>query len=157
MTASATADTPETMAPQTAKAVAAHGASAKIRIDKWLWHARFFKTRSLAAKLVDGGHCRVNRDRIRKPGHTIKPGDVLTFPQGRNIRVIEVLAISDRRGPAPEARLLYNDLDPPVTAGGEEASEEKALEAAGLPLREPGSGRPTKKDRRQMDTLRARG
>lgn len=125
--------------------------TAKQRIDKWLWHARFFKTRTLAAKVVEGGHCRINRERVRKPGHTVKPGDVLTFAQGRDIRVIEVSAIGERRGPAPEARALYNDLDPPPVRQAD-ADQRETIEGA-VPQREKGAGRPTKRDRRQLEKV----
>ena len=75
----------------------------RIRIDKWLWQARFFKTRSLSAALVSAGKLRLNGAKMSKPGHAVGPGDVLTFPQGRAIRVVRVAAIGVRRGPAPEA------------------------------------------------------
>lgn len=125
--------------------------TAKQRIDKWLWHARFFKTRTLAAKVVEGGHCRINRERVRKPGHTVKPGDVLTFAQGRDIRVIEVSGIGDRRGPASEARQLYKDLDPPPVRPAE--PEQPDATTAPMPQREKGAGRPTKRDRREMEKV----
>ena len=83
----------------------------RIRIDKWLWQARFFKTRSLAAAVVSSGHLRLNGAKMAKPGHDLRPGDVLTFPQASRIRVVRVLAPGDRRGPAAEAQLLYADLD----------------------------------------------
>ena len=86
-----------------------------IRLDKWLWHARFFKTRSLAARVVTGGHVRVNGTRVSKPAATIRPGDALTFPQGNRIRVVVVLAPGQRRGPAPEAQALYQDRTPEPT------------------------------------------
>ena len=85
----------------------------RIRVDKWLWHARFFKSRALAAKLVGSGKLRVNREIVRKPGATVKPGDVLTFAKGHDIRVIKVLALGERRGPASEAQMLYDDLSLP--------------------------------------------
>lgn len=88
------------------------GAQPKLRLDKWLWQARFFKTRSLAADFVEGGHCRINGNRTMKPGHSVGEGDVLTFALGPRIRVIRVLAIGARRGPATEAQGLYLDLDP---------------------------------------------
>ncbi len=83
----------------------------KQRLDIWLCYARFFKSRSLSADTVLAGHCRVNGQRQSKPGHAIAPGDVLTFPQGNRIRLIRVLAIGDRRGPASAAQGLYADLD----------------------------------------------
>ncbi|MBI1206148.1 MAG: RNA-binding S4 domain-containing protein [Azospirillum sp.] len=84
------------------------------RLDKWLWQARFCKTRSLAAQLCGTGRLRCSGTAVTKPHHPVKPGDVLTFPLGRHIRVIQVLALGTRRGPAPEARTLYRDLDPPA-------------------------------------------
>ena len=107
------------------------------RLDQWLWHARFFKTRSLATKLVSGGHVRVDGQRVSKPAHPLRPGVTLTFPQARSIRVIKVEALATRRGPAPEAQELYTDLSPP----------EKQEKLPPNPKFE-GKGRPTKKDRR---------
>jgi ribosome-associated heat shock protein Hsp15 len=86
-------------------------AAAKLRLDKWLWQARFFKTRALAASLVAGGHVRVNGTPVSRPGRDIGTGDVLTFPQGARIRVVRVLALGQRRGPATEAQALFSDLD----------------------------------------------
>lgn len=91
-------------------------APGRIRIDKWLWQARFAKSRSLAAALVETGHIRVNGQPISKPGRDIGPGDTLTFPQGNRIRLIRVLDLGQRRGPAPEAATLYLDLDAPPAA-----------------------------------------
>lgn len=108
---------------------------AVMRADKWLWHARFFKTRGLAAKLVSSGHLRVNGTKVGKPAHGIGPGDVLTFPQGRRVRVVRLIALSVRRGPAPEARALYDDLTPDETP----VPKAPAFE---------GKGRPSGKDRR---------
>jgi ribosome-associated heat shock protein Hsp15 len=87
--------------------------SDKIRLDKWLWHARFVKTRSLAAKLCADG-IRIDGARVEKAGVSIRPGQVLTFTLGRHVRVIELVAIGVRRGPAEEARTLYRDLAPPA-------------------------------------------
>ena len=121
-----------------------------LRLDKWLWHARFFKSRTLAAKRVVEGGIRVNRQRVRKAPHPVRPGDVLTFPLGLHVRVIQVEALGERRGPAPEARSLYTDLDPPVARPrGTAASPDVAT-------RERGAGRPTKRERRNLDRLRAR-
>jgi ribosome-associated heat shock protein Hsp15 len=83
------------------------------RLDRWLWCARFLKTRALAAKLAGQGKVRINRIPTDKPHARVRPGDVLTFGLGPGVRVVRVLALGDRRGPAPEARLLYEDLDPP--------------------------------------------
>ena len=117
------------------------------RIDKWLWQARFFKTRSLATKVVNGGSVRVNSEKISKAATAIGPDDVLTFPQARDIRVIRVLALATRRGPAPEARGLYEDLSPPVPAGDRAADPDPG----------PRVGRPTKKQRRELTELKRSG
>jgi len=108
---------------------------ATMRADKWLWHARFFKTRGLATKLISAGHLRVNGEKVAKPAHAIGADDVLTFPQAKQTRVIRVQALSTRRGPAPEAQALYVDLTP---------AQEKRPPAP----RFEGKGRPTGKDRR---------
>ena len=84
----------------------------RLRLDKWLWQARFFRSRTLAAELVAGGHLRLNGQRVTKPGATVGAGDTLTFAQGDRIRLIRVLDIALRRGPATEAQMLYLDLDP---------------------------------------------
>ena len=86
--------------------------AARLRLDKWLWQARFFKSRSLAAAMLAAGQCRLNGQHVQKPAAEVGPGDVLTFPQGARIRVVRVAALGLRRGPAPEALLLYADLDP---------------------------------------------
>lgn len=112
-----------------------------IRLDKWLWQARFFKTRTLAAKIVSGGHVRLNGQKIAKPAQKVGAGDTLTFPQANDIRVVRVLACGERRGPAPEARTLYDDLTPPK----EDVPKAPKYE---------GKGRPTKKDRRSLDLSR---
>ena len=90
-----------------------------LRLDKWLWQARFFKTRSLAAGVVSAGRVRVDGQPVSRPARAVGPGDVLTFPQGRAIRVVRILALGLRRGPAPEARALYEDLAPPGPAAPE--------------------------------------
>ena len=82
-----------------------------LRIDKWLWQARFFRSRTLAAEVVHGGHLRLNGQRVTRSGATVAPGDTLTFPQGDRIRLIRVLQTGLRRGPATEAQMLYLDLD----------------------------------------------
>lgn len=87
------------------------GGRATLRVDKWLWQARFFKTRALSAELAESGHLRINGQPTRKPGAGVGAGDVLTFPQGGRIRVIRILALGERRGPALEAQTLYLDLD----------------------------------------------
>ncbi len=85
-----------------------------LRLDKWLWQARFFKTRGLAAALVAKGRVRVNGQPAARASRGVGPGDVLTCPRAGLIRVVRVLALGERRGPASEARGLYDDLDPPA-------------------------------------------
>lgn len=82
-----------------------------LRVDKWLWQARFFKTRSLAAKIVAKG-IRINGERTKKTHALLRPGDVVTFAQNDDVRVIRILALGERRGPAPEAQTLYENVDP---------------------------------------------
>ncbi|MET4636703.1 RNA-binding S4 domain-containing protein [Kaistia defluvii] len=108
------------------------------RIDKWLWFARFAKSRSIAQKLVMGGKVRVNRNKIDASSRLVRPGDVLTLSLERQIRVVKILDPGTRRGPAPEAQRLYEDLTPPAI------------------LTEPvirGGPRPTKRDRRVLDAF----
>ncbi len=124
-------------------------AAETLRIDKWLWHARFFKSRSLASAMVSAGRLRVNSTPIAKAHYQVRPGDVLTFPQGSHIRVVEVVAIGRRRGPATEARTLYVDLSAPEP--GRKAS---AAPEARPARRDKGAGRPTKRERRETDRLR---
>jgi ribosome-associated heat shock protein Hsp15 len=81
-----------------------------LRLDRWLVHARFVKTRALAARLAGAGRVRVNSVVTKKAHAAIRPGDVLTFPLGKVVRVVRVLALGDRRGPAREAQTLYEDL-----------------------------------------------
>lgn len=119
-----------------------------LRLDKWLWHARFFKSRSLAAKLCQSGKLRVNGDSISKSHQKVRPDDVLTFPQGKQIRVIKILALGTRRGPAPEAQALYEDLEPRESKPAPEYVPPPPAQ------RDPGSGRPTKTQRRAIDRLR---
>jgi ribosome-associated heat shock protein Hsp15 len=85
--------------------------AATVRLDKWLWHARFFKSRGLASDEIESGHVRINGQKTKKPGHVLRAGDVLTFPQGEAIRLIRVIALGQRRGPATEAQALYVDVD----------------------------------------------
>ena len=92
-------------------------ARATMRLDKWLVQARFFKTRAIACETVEAAHVRVNGQRTAKPAYAVGAGDVLTFPQGSRIRVIRILGLTVRRGPATEAASLYLDLD--ASAGPE--------------------------------------
>ena len=122
------------------------GAQPSIRADKWLWYARFFKTRTLASKVCIAGKLRIAGNATVKAHQKVKVGDVLTFPQGRHIRVVKVLALGVRRGPASEAQGLYEDLKPPT-------AEARLPRDTETPRRETGSGRPTKKERRAITRL----
>lgn len=129
------------------------------RLDKWLWHARFFKTRTLATDFVRAGKLRLNGDKTDKPHYAVKAGDVLTFPKGRQVRVIKVVGFAVRRGPFSEAQLLYEDQSPPAPSGphpGGDSPERRQPSTlpGGVPRRDAGAGRPTKKERRQLDRLR---
>jgi len=117
------------------------------RIDKWLFFARVAKSRTLAAKLAQGGHVRVNGAKIGQASHEVKPGDVLTVALERRVLVLKVVDCGTRRGPAPEARVLYEDLSPPLPPKPDSALDR-------IPgKREAGAGRPTKKERRAIDKL----
>ncbi|MCW9001517.1 MAG: RNA-binding S4 domain-containing protein [Rhodospirillales bacterium] len=125
-----------------------------LRLDKWLWHARFFKSRTLAAKSCNEGNVRVNGTRVSKAHHQLKIGDVLTFSIGARVRVVEVLQMGTRRGPAPEAQALYDDQSPPPPSKkvGDFTSGHGAVAE-----RDRGAGRPTKRDRRITDRFREGG
>jgi ribosome-associated heat shock protein Hsp15 len=112
------------------------------RIDKWLWFARVVKSRSLAQKLAVSGRVRVNREKCDSASHPLKVGDVLTISLDRQVRILKVLQPGSRRGPAVDARLLYEDLSPPAPSA-----------PPGL-TREPGTGRPTKRDHRALMSLK---
>lgn len=120
----------------------------KMRIDKWLWAARFFKTRGLATDEVENGRVLVNAVRV-KPAKTIAPGDWLDIRIGQYQFLIEVLALSGKRGPAPEAQKLYRESD--------ESRERRAEIAARLRAEPPPfsfKGRPTKRDRRLIEKIK---
>ncbi len=114
-----------------------------LRLDKWLWYARLFKSRSAASRLCAAGRLRIGGSLVTKAHQRVRLGDVITFPQGRLIRVVKVLALAARRGPAAEARLLYEDLRPPRSASR-------------LPFQAPPhpEGRPEKRDRQAIRRLK---
>jgi ribosome-associated heat shock protein Hsp15 len=116
-----------------------------IRVDKWLWAARVFKTRSLASTACDGGKVDINAE-AAKPARRVRAGDRIevSLPRGRR-RTLKVVAIGDRRGSAEAARALFEDLTPPEPPRSRQAPP---------PFREPGAGRPTKRQRREIDRLR---
>ena len=119
--------------------------SDSIRVDKWLWAARVFKTRSLASAACDGGKVDINAE-AAKPARRVRAGDRIevSLPRGRR-RILKVAAIGDRRGSAEAARALFEDLTPP---------EPPRTRRAPPPFREPGAGRPTKRERREIERLR---
>ncbi|MBI1779729.1 MAG: RNA-binding S4 domain-containing protein [Proteobacteria bacterium] len=117
-----------------------------LRLDKWLWFTRFCKSRSLAAKLCSTGRVRLSGRIVTKAHQIVRIGDVLTFPLGPHIRVIEVKALGERRGPPAEARTLYLDLSP---------APPRSSAPTPSGAREPGAGRPTKAERRATDRLKS--
>ncbi|WP_226941795.1 RNA-binding S4 domain-containing protein [Pseudooceanicola spongiae] len=116
-------------------------AQPRLRVDKWLWQARFFKSRSLSAACVSGGHMRINGNHVTKPAANVGVGDVLTFTQADRVRVIKIAALGIRRGPATEAQTLYEDLTP------KDDTEKHVPPIARI----EGNSRPTKRDRRKLD------
>lgn len=90
----------------------------RMRLDKWLWCARFFKSRSLAARFVEETGVRIAGTSVAKPHHAVRPGDVLTFALGPRIRVVRIRALAMRRGSAPEAQALYEDLGSSIDGRG---------------------------------------
>jgi ribosome-associated heat shock protein Hsp15 len=111
------------------------------RIDKWLWFARIAKSRTLAQKLAISGRVRINRERNDSASQPVKVGDTLTIGLESGVRVLRVLATGTRRGPAAEARLLFEDLSPPPPPAPTET-------------RDPGTGRPTKRNRRAISEFK---
>ena len=118
-----------------------------IRVDKWLWATRVFKTRSQASVACDGGKVDVN-DEAAKPARRVRAGDriAVTLPRGRR-RILKVVGVDDRRGSAEVAKALFEDLTPP---------EPPRPRQAPPPRRAPGTGRPTKRERRDIERLRGR-
>lgn len=116
------------------------------RIDKWLWHARVVRTRSAAGALAASGHVRLNGERVHAASRAVKAGDVVTVALDRTVRMMKVVGFAERRGGAPQARALYEDLTPLSRAATEPRPAERA----------PGSGRPTKQERRELERLRGR-
>lgn len=119
--------------------------SNKIRVDKWLWAARFFKTRSLAAKAVSGGHVHLNGSRV-KPARGLAVGDSLVIRRGHLEFTVKVVALSDRRGPATVARTLYEETQESINRREAEREERRLIKA---PASKP-SSRPDKRDRRRI-------
>lgn len=115
----------------------------KVRIDKWLWAARFFKTRSLASEAIKGGKVSVNNHRA-KPSRDLEIGDVLTLRQGFDEKTVVVQALSDKRGPATVAQQLYQETQESI----QKREKEKELRQLSAAQRPHGEGRPSKRERR---------
>ncbi|MEO0392947.1 MAG: RNA-binding S4 domain-containing protein [Pseudomonadota bacterium] len=124
----------------------------KMRLDKWLWHTRFFKTRSLAAKICQAGQVRVNGTLTKKAHYQISPGDTLTFAQRDQIRIIKITELLPRRGSAPMAQACYEDLAPPSAETRLPTDRTPGGKPAGI---SPGS-RPNKQARRALTKLRGK-
>lgn len=122
-------------------------ASEKQRIDKWLFFARVTKSRALAAKLANAGHVKINDRTSSGADNPVSIGDVLSIHLDQRVHVYKVTTLGQRRGPASEARLLYEDLTPPKPDVQQLTKDAR---------REPGSGRPEKKERRALERMRAR-
>ncbi len=125
--------------------------TAPVRVDKWLWAARFFKTRSLAAQAVDGGKVQVNGDRV-KPAKTVRPGDEVRLRLGPYEHIVEVRGTAGRRGSATVAAELYAETE--ASRAARERLHWQLTSAA--PAMEPEKGRPTKRDRRLLERFRKR-
>ncbi len=119
----------------------------KLRIDKWLWAARFYKTRSLATQDIELGRVRLN-DLPVKPAKEVKTGDTIAVRQTSSTRTLRVLGLSDKRGGAPQAQLLYQELEVSIQQR-EQLAEQRRLE----PANTQAYGRPTKRDRRAIDKV----
>ena len=124
-----------------------------LRLDKWLWFARFFKSRTLAAKFCQTGRVRINKITIGKSKTLISEGDVLSFPKGSQICIIKILKLGERRGPALEAEKLYENLGSPLDKKKLDDLEKKDIRTVPVAERKRGSGRPTKTERRATDKL----
>jgi ribosome-associated heat shock protein Hsp15 len=122
----------------------------KLRIDKWLWAARFYKTRSLACDEIDKGRVQVNGLPV-KPAREVKAGDSVQLRNGAITRTVTVLGVSDKRGPAPQAALLFQETAESVQQRQQAAEQRRLAPEPALTLTQ---GRPTKRDRRDADKLR---
>lgn len=125
--------------------------SGGLRIDKWLWTARFFKTRSAAAQAVSGGHVHVEGERV-KPARKVKPGETLRVRRGAVEWEIMVKGVAERRGPAPEARTLYEETEDSVRRREHEAEQRKLTALNGY----RSVGKPNKRERRDLERLRGK-
>ena len=125
------------------------GALKSVRVDKWLWAARFYKSRSIAVSAIESGKVTVNGERV-KPSRDVKAGDSMRVRLGPYEHVLNVLDVSDKRGPAKQAALLYEE-----TAESKAAREKLHWQLKhAAPVIDPGEGRPTKKDRRDLNKFK---
>jgi ribosome-associated heat shock protein Hsp15 len=122
-----------------------------LRVDKWLWAARFYKTRTLASEEIDKGRIQVN-GAVVKPARELKAGDSLELRSGPVTRTVTVKAISDKRGPAPVAALLYQETEESINQRLQAAEQRRLAPEPALSLQQ---GRPTKRDRREGEKLRS--
>ena len=127
-----------------------------LRLDKWLWYARFFKSRTSATRFCESVGIRINGFINKKPHYRLRKGDTLTFSRGSKIMVIKVEDLSDRRGSATNAKTLYADLSPPVNDAFKPPKVKGDFSYSGMAIRPSGSGRPTKVERRAIEKLRDR-
>jgi ribosome-associated heat shock protein Hsp15 len=122
------------------------GDAGRVRFDKWLWAARFYKTRSLAAQAIDAGQARVNDERV-KPARTMRIGEMVSVRKSGIVAEVEILTLSDRRGGAADAALLYRETEASVTAREAAVAERRAARES-----QPQTpGRPTKRQRRRLE------
>lgn len=126
-------------------------ADESVRLDKWLWASRFFKTRSIAAEAIDAGKVHVNGDRVKR-AKEVRVGDTVRVRTGPYEHIVVVRGLSDKRGPAPVARELYEETEESLKEREKLREQLSLLPSAFI----PNSARPTKKDRRTMNRFRGR-
>lgn len=117
----------------------------KIRVDRWLWAARFYKTRSLASEALKGGKISADGNTV-KPSKEVQIGEILTIKKAYEKKTVKVMALSDKRGPVPQAQMLYQETEDSIL----QRQHQKDLRVASAALRLPGEGRPTKRERRKI-------
>lgn len=120
------------------------------RLDRWLFFARIIKSRTLAQKLITGGKVRVDAIKVTGADHRVGPGMVLTLTAGERLRILKILDLGTRRGPAPEAQKLYEDMSPALLPPKRDIFSPRPI------FRPVGAGRPTKKQRRETDRFTGR-
>lgn len=123
----------------------------RVRIDRWLWAVRFFKTRSLATEAINGGRVEVNGAHA-KPSKDVRVGDQVRLTAGRDVWVVDVRGLSDKRGPASVARTLYDETDDSRRAREAAAAQRRVAPPLGADM----GARPTKRDRRRIEDVRGR-